>query len=422
MNILSRMPNISLSDYDYILPKDKIAEYPLDVRSSSKLLYCSIDNNQLEHYKFSDITRLIPKDSLLVFNSTKVISARLKMQKPSGGKCELLLVDALEPSPDPAIVMSSDGLCSWRCMIGGRNVKEGLVLTMSEDNIYNLRAIVRMRESNYGEIDFIWNEGVPFSELISKIGDIPLPPYIERETELSDIERYQTVYARTEGSVAAPTAGLHFTDEVIRNIKSNGIGIIEVTLHVGPGTFLPISSTNIDEHNMHDELAVVEKCTILSIIENLKLNKNIIAVGTTSVRTLETLYWVGVKLILNKIPLGENIILNKDEPYQLANFARNISAIQSYSALIDFLDNQNNSQLLCRTMLFIMPGYDFKVINGIITNYHLPKSTLILLVAAFTGKDLWRSIYNSALENNYRFLSYGDSSFLFKENSNTIIN
>lgn len=416
MNILNNLPDINLLDFDYILPKDKIAEYPLGDRASSKLLYCNTELKNIEHYKFCEITELIPQNSLLVFNSTKVICARLKMQKPSGGKCELLLVDALLPSADPALVMSAKGQCTWQCIIGGRHVNEGLILTTSADSAINLKAHIRKREFNYGVVDFEWETNISFSELISIIGDIPLPPYIERNTELSDLERYQTVYANAEGSVAAPTAGLHFTDEIIQAIRQKGIGITEVVLHVGPGTFLPISGNSIAEHIMHDELAVVDKSSILSIIDNLQKRKNIIAVGTTSVRTLESLYWLGVKFIINKTSNSNIFNLEQSEPYQLADIAKSISAVESYSAIIKYLDSHNLSQFSFRTKLFIVPSYGFKIINGIITNYHLPKSTLILLVAAFTGKDIWRKIYNTALENNYRFLSYGDSSFLFAGN------
>ncbi len=416
MNISNNLPDINLLDFDYILPKEKIAEYPLSDRASSKLLYCSTGINHLEHYKFSDITELIPQNSLLIFNSTKVICARLKMQKPSGGKCELLLVDTLLPSADPTIVMSTKGKCTWQCIIGGRHVNEGLILTTSETTDVNLKAHIRKREYNYGVVDFEWNEDISFSELISRIGDIPLPPYIERSTEISDLERYQTVYAHAEGSVAAPTAGLHFTNEIIQAIKLKGICTTEVVLHVGPGTFLPISGNNIAEHNMHDELAVVDKSSILSITENLQNKKNIIAVGTTSVRTLESLYWLGVKLIINKSYDSNNFNLDQNEPYQFADIAKPISAVESYSAIIRYLNSHNLSQFSFRTKLFIVPSYGFKVINGLITNYHLPKSTLILLVAAFTGKDMWRKIYNTALDSNYRFLSYGDSSFLFAGN------
>jgi S-adenosylmethionine:tRNA ribosyltransferase-isomerase len=413
MTQFSNIPDIFLSDYDYLLPKDKIAEYPLPDRSDSKLLFADLSLGEIGHHIFKEITDFIPKDSHLILNSTKVISARLNMLKPSGGKCELLLIDPVEPSKDPAIVMSAYGKCRWNCMIGGRKVVPGLELKLSEPDKFDFKALVVIRNQNYGEIEFSWQTSSSFSEVLSNTGDIPLPPYIERNTEESDKERYQTVYADIDGSVAAPTAGLHFTPDILDSIQKNGINISELILHVGPGTFLPISSDSVREHEMHDEMIVVTKETVESIIESLRLSKNIIAVGTTSVRSLESLYWAGLKYILGYTDKLDNFSLQQDEPYQLSGDSLNITAIDSFNAILKYMNENNLYYITGRTKLFIMPGYDFKTVNGIITNFHLPKSTLILLVAAFTGKEMWRRIYNEAADNNYRFLSYGDSSFLF---------
>ncbi|MDT3738275.1 MAG: S-adenosylmethionine:tRNA ribosyltransferase-isomerase [Candidatus Kapabacteria bacterium] len=413
MTQFSNIPDIFLSDYDYLLPKDKIAEYPLPDRSDSKLLFADLSLGEIGHHIFKEITDFIPKDSHLILNSTKVISARLNMMKPSGGKCELLLIDPVEPSKDPAIVMSAYGKCKWNCMIGGRKVVPGLELRLSEQDKYDFKALVVSRYQNYGEIEFSWQTSSSFSEVLSNTGDIPLPPYIERNTEESDKERYQTVYADIDGSVAAPTAGLHFTPDILNIIKNNGTNISELILHVGPGTFLPISSDSVREHEMHDEMIVITKETVESIIGSLRLNKNIIAVGTTSVRSLESLYWAGLKYILGFTDKLDNFSLQQDEPYQLSDKSLNIPALDSFNEILKYMNENNLNYITGRTKLFIMPVYDFKTINGIITNFHLPKSTLILLVAAFTGKEMWRRIYNEAADNNYRFLSYGDSSFLF---------
>lgn len=413
MTQFNNIPDIFLSDYDYELPKDKIAEYPLPDRSDSKLLFADLSLGVIGHHIFKEITDFIPKDSHLILNSTKVISARLNMLKPSGGKCELLLIDPVEPSNDPAIVMSAYGKCRWNCMIGGRKVVPGLELRLSEPDKYDFKALVVSRFQNYGEIEFSWQPGSSFSEVLSITGDIPLPPYIERNTEESDKERYQTVYADIDGSVAAPTAGLHFTPNILNNIKNKGINISELILHVGPGTFLPISTDSVRQHEMHDEMIVISKSAISEIIESLSDNRNIIAVGTTSVRSLESLYWAGLKYILGITDKLDNFSLNQDEPYQFSGESLNITAIDSFNAILKYMNENHLDYITGRTKLFIMPGYDFKTVNGIITNFHLPKSTLILLVAAFTGREMWKRIYNEAAANNYRFLSYGDSSFLF---------
>lgn len=415
MENINYLPDINLNDFDYELPKSKIAEYPLAKRSDSKLLFTDVNLNRIEHYTFDNIVQLLPKDSHLVFNSTKVISARLLLQKPSGGKCELLLVDALKPASETALVMSSKGNCRWNCMVGGRNINEGIILHNINQEKFELQAKVIKRESNYGEVEFTWDNQYTFAELIAEIGLIPLPPYINHQADEFDKERYQTVYAKYDGSVAAPTAGLHFTDDIIQKLDSLRIRRSELALHVGPGTFLPVVNNNVSEHTMHDEMFIVNKSTILAILESMAEKKKIIAVGTTSVRTLETLYWAGVKMLKNEFNPESELMLNQDEPYRLMNYAKSISPLESYQSIIEYLAHFNRATFSGRTKLFIMPKYDYKVIDGIITNFHLPKSTLILLVAAFTGNELWRKIYNSALENNYRFLSYGDSSFLLKK-------
>lgn len=412
MNNSGIFPSINLIDFDYELPKDKIALYPAEERTNSRLLYTDIITGEINHYKFEDILNLIPKNSHLVLNTTKVIAARLKMRKNTGGKCEILLISPILPSTEPATVMNSHESTTWNCIIGGRKIKNGDCLYPEKDN-FKFIAIVKNKNQNYANVEFIWDKSVSFAELIDFHGEIPLPPYINRDTEKSDEIRYQTVYAADAGSVAAPTAGLHFTNYILDSLNKNGIDISELTLHVGPGTFLPISNDTVENHVMHDEMIIINKSTILTIINNLKKYNNIIAVGTTSVRSLESLYWVGLKYILNKEKSPDNFLLEQEDSYILSKLSPDYSALEVFNALFEYLDGNNLSNLYGRTKLFILPGYNFKIVNGIITNFHLPKSTLILLVAAFTGKDLWRKVYNEALEKNYRFLSYGDSSFLF---------
>lgn len=405
------LPDIKISEYDYSLPKAKIADFPLEKRDESKLLFFNYKAKVIEHYIFKSITELIPSDSLLIINSTKVISARLYMKKNSGGKCELLLVDPIEPTNDPALIMNSFGTCTWKCMIGGRKIKEGTILEYHLPNKLNFTAEILDRNENYGSVKFCWQSGLSFAELINVLGEIPLPPYIERETTEDDKEWYQTIYAKSDGSIAAPTAGLHFTDEVLINLKKMNIKISELLLHVGPGTFLPVSADEVRHHNMHDERFYVNKSTIVYIIKQLNLNKNIIAVGTTSVRTLETLYWLGLALDAKNTINEFN--LEQDYPYSHIHKGTKIEAVHSLENILAFLEYNNLEYITGKTKLFIMPGYNYKIVNGIITNFHLPKSTLLLLVAAFIGELEWKKVYDEALLNDYRFLSYGDSSFLF---------
>ena len=406
-----RIPQIELDNYDYMLPASKIADYPESRRSISKLLYADIKNNNIRHHSFNEITDLMPADALMIINSTKVIAARLFFRKPTGGKIELLCVDPLSPSIDPQITMKAKKQCRWLCIVGGKNVKEGMELIYINDEI-DFRAEVIERFENKAVIEFRWSgKDLTFSNLLEKAGKMPLPPYIKREAEEQDTERYQTVYARSEGSVAAPTAGLHFTDEILNTLRANkNICLREVLLHVGPGTFVPVESS-VGDHEMHKEKIFVGKDNIKALLDALNENQNIIATGTTSVRTIESLHWLGAKIKMGYDFQNGSLISDQWDPYNMA--LQEIDADKSLKSLLHYMELHNIEILQGETKLFILPGYDFKFINGIITNYHLPKSTLILLIAAFAG-DMWKEIYNSALEKDYRFLSYGDSSFLFK--------
>ncbi|MFH1049999.1 MAG: S-adenosylmethionine:tRNA ribosyltransferase-isomerase [bacterium] len=453
------MIDLNLEDYNYSLPQEKIALFPLEDRAKSKLLLVNKEKQKITHHIFKEISDLLPKNSVIFVNKTKVISARLLMKKPTGGLVEILCVEPILPSTDPQITMSAKEKCTWKCIVGGKRINPGMLLSTDIDNDKNIKLTAQIIEKSGQDaiVEFRWDNiirqaqsnsrrqtadgrqesitnyelritnekkqyhftdngqlttdnGFSFADVLEKLGKVPLPPYIKREVDEEDKNRYQTVYAKNDGSVAAPTAGLHFTDEVIDKIKNRGIYIEELTLHVGPGTFKPIDTENISEHKMHSELIIVKKSLLENLLKSITDNKYIIATGTTSLRTLETLYWVGVKI------LSDKLIMNNDEfelgQWDAYKFKQNISALDSISAIIQYLDKQNKTELRGRTELLIFPGYEFKIVKGLITNYHLPKSTLILLVAAFLGKELWSKAYDEALNNNYRFLSYGDSSLL----------
>jgi S-adenosylmethionine:tRNA ribosyltransferase-isomerase len=404
-----KIPDINLNEFDYDLPKDRIALYPAAKRDESRLLIANIDSQIISHGCFKDISNVIPENSLLVLNETKVIQARLLFRKPTGGKVEFLLVEPVEPSGVPVITLESKGKCRWDCIVGGKRVREGMLLETAQEGL-NLQAKIIERDNNTGIIEFIWDSYKPFSEIIEVSGAMPLPPYIDRESEQIDKKRYQTVYANNNGSVAAPTAGLHFTDNVFADLRKKNIEITNITLHVGPGTFQPIAGNDISKHSMHYEHIYISKKTIESIIAAKKKGRNIIAVGTTCCRTVESLYWHALKLY-NNVDTVNDINISQWEPYQHTELP---STVDMFTFLLNHLELNEKDEISGKTQLFIVPGYDFRVFNGLITNFHLPKSTLILLVAAFTGKSFWAKIYENALNNDFRFLSYGDSTILLK--------
>lgn len=418
MNLEAKIPNINIDDYNYYLPPEKIAQFPLEDRSQSKLLAANAATGGISHHKFYEIPELLPENSLLVLNTTRVIPARLKMQKPSGGKAELLCVDPIEPSTDPQIAMIANGCCKWKCIVGGKKIREGMVLTPEfkmNEKISNFEAKILKRYDNKAVVEFTWlPENTTFSSMIDAVGKTPLPPYIKRDAVESDKHRYQTIYAQNDGSVAAPTAGLHFTDNIMKKFKEKEISICEVTLHVGPGTFLPIEADNVTAHNMHREQIFISKNAIAAIRDHLQKNHRIIAAGTTSLRTIESLYWLGVKILFNYNDIRNKLHfeIGQWEPYELNEPLP--SAADSLNSIIEWMDDKQLGTIAGRTQLFIIPGYRFQIANGLITNYHIPKSTLLLLVAAFLGAELWREVYSSALDNDYRFLSYGDASLLLR--------
>ncbi len=393
------IPIININDFNYDLPEDRIAKYPLQNRVKSKLLVANSTANTITHHTFEDVINLLPDNTSLYINKTKVISGRFYMVKETGGRAEILLVEPIEPSNDPQIALQATGTAVWKAIIGGKRIKAGSVLKEINGQ---LNAEILEKEANEVKVKLNWENGT-FSELLLNSGVLPLPPYLNRESEEADKESYQTVFAKYDGSIAAPTAGLHFTNEILDELKAKGIRLRELTLHVGPGTFLPVSTDNINEHKMHSEMFSINKSLLNNLLEDLEEERKIVCVGTTSIRTVESLFWAG-----NNIEeFSRTKLVNQWAPYEKNEV---LSPIKSINNLINIMKNEI---LQGKTELIIVPGYKFKFTDGLFTNYHVPKSTLLLLVSAFVGEQ-WREIYKSALDNDYRFLSYGDSSLLLK--------
>lgn len=399
------IPEIHIEDFNYPLPDERIAKYPLADRDASKLL---VYKGSPVESRFAEISELLPEGSIMVFNDTKVVPARLHFQRETGAHIEIF---CLEPvSPDEYVTMfAATGQCRWKCIVG--NVKrwknDSLHLyNPLNDNVIadmNLTADLVERTGETSIVEFSWTNGAPFSQVLEICGSVPIPPYLNRETEDIDLERYQTLYARYRGSVAAPTAGLHFTERVLDNIRKRGINTETVCLHVGAGTFLPVKSSLVSEHTMHREPFVVS----LELIQKLiSLKGKLIAVGTTSVRTLESLYYVGVKCIENGVP-GD---VAQWDPY-VREYEYSLS--DSLNAIEKYLIENDLKELKVGTEIIIVPGFTFRVVDVLVTNFHQPQSTLLLLISAFVGGD-WKTIYDFALANDFRFLSYGDSSLLFR--------
>lgn len=397
--------NININDFVYELPDSRIAKFPLQNRDESKLLV--YQNGQISESAFRTIDGYLPPNAFMVFNNTKVIHARLFFRKETGALIEIFCLEPIDPVLHIEALQAT-GKVEWNCIVGNlKKWKNGELLletTVSGTKIC-LKANIINRVNESVNIRFEWEGAVTFSEILEVIGNIPIPPYLNREAGEVDKCSYQTVYAKVDGSVAAPTAGLHFTPVVLNRLQAKGVTVNEVTLHVGAGTFQPVKSDTIGEHAMHRETIFVEREFILSLLQN---QSSVIAVGTTSVRTLESLYWLGVKAIVGSLSFFEPF-LSQWEPYDLP---QQFSMVQSLSALIQFMDKNNASFLNASTGIIIAPGYTFRIVKAIVTNFHQPRSTLLLLIAAFVGSD-WRKIYDYALGNNFRFLSYGDSSLLF---------
>jgi S-adenosylmethionine:tRNA ribosyltransferase-isomerase len=399
-----------LSEFQYDLPDERIARYPLPDRDQSRLLV--FDNGEISHHRFDSLTDHIPGGSLLIFNNTKVIPARAILFKPGGARIELLLLSPVLPTRVVSAAMEVKDSCTWECMIGNKKRwKTGDLLEVKlnlDGEPVTLTATWEDREKNM--VTFSWNGSYPFVDIVIAIGKIPLPPYLGRDAENADSENYQTVYATHNGAVAAPTAGLHFTEAVLKRLEEKNISSGFVTLHVGAGTFQPIKTENVREHQMHSEQIVFTRSFIDLLLEQ---NGKRIAVGTTSLRSLESLYWFGVKCLSG----NENFLIEKDYPYEEYNGILP-SAEKSLEAVAAFMKRNDLRELFGDTQIFITPGYQFRMVDALVTNFHQPGSTLILLIAAFTGNS-WRRIYGEALQNDYRFLSYGDSSLLWYRKEET---
>ena len=400
------IPEIRIEDYNYPLPDERIAKYPLPQRDASKLL--QYKDGEITENRFTDIADLLPKDSMMVFNDTKVVPARLHFQRPTGAHIEIFCLEPVLPE-EYVTMFAVTERCRWKCIVG--NVKRWKGDTLS---LYNpdkdaevaalaLKAELVERQGETSVVEFSWDGGFPFSKVLEIGGSVPIPPYLNRDTEDVDLERYQTLYARFRGSVAAPTAGLHFTENVLQSIRERNISTESVCLHVGAGTFLPVKSSLVSEHMMHREPFVV---TLEFLEKLLAKTGRLVAVGTTSVRTLESLYYIGVKCIETGVPAD----VDQWEPYSRDY---QYSLPESLEALAAYMKKNGLKELQLGTRIIIVPGYRFRVVDVLVTNFHQPQSTLLLLISAFVKGD-WHNIYDFALEKDFRFLSYGDSSILFR--------
>lgn len=442
--------DIKISDFSYDLPDERIAKFPVEQRDQSKLLV--YEHGHISETRFSHLPEYLPKNALMVFNNTRVIQARLHFRKETGALIEIFLLEPAEPADYEQVFQTSEA-CSWLCLVGNQKKwKEGTLsrtLEIKGEKV-ELRATRKGSVGTSQLIEFQWlvdNKTFPlqgeskgalsFAEILDAIGELPIPPYLNRDTEESDKSTYQTVYSRIKGSVAAPTAGLHFTEDVLKTIENQGITREEVTLHVGAGTFRPVKSETIEGHEMHSEHISVRRQTIENLI---RYGGRAIAVGTTSVRTLESLYYIGRKILHNPDIAEEALAVAQWEPYENRDSrfeergTRNeevgkvneeggtrseeretvncqLSTLNSLRAILDWLDRHQLDTLTSATQIIIVPGYEYKIVSHLVTNFHQPQSTLLLLVSAFVGGD-WRCIYNYALDHDFRFLSYGDSSLL----------
>lgn len=403
---------IDINQYNYELPEERIAKYPCNPRNDSKLLIYK--NGKITDSVFNKITDFLPEDSLLIFNDTKVIPARINFQKESGANIEIFCLQPVSPSTDWALAMQQTKSCVWECFVGNaKRWKSGnltkKLICVSNETVFNAKLIDKRADSYL--VEFSWdNEKITFSEILNLAGFTPLPPYIHRHVEPNDKETYQTIYAKDYGSVAAPTAGLHFTDEEFKNFYKKNIKHDFLTLQVGAGTFKPVKES-ISNHIMHSEVISFS----ISFIENLlsHIPKPIVLTGTTSIRALESLYWHGVKLIKGNSETT-NFSITQWEAYSLC-LGENISLQQSLEKVLEVMKINKLETLHGSTNMMITPGYEFRCADAIVTNFHQPKSTLLMLVSAFIG-DEWKDIYQHALTKNYRFLSYGDACLFFKKN------
>ncbi len=403
--------NLSISDYTYNLSDNRIAKFPLEERDNSKLLV--YENETIKTSVYKHIDDFLPTDSLLIFNNTKVVEARLIFQKASGAVIEIFCLEPGDCYADITTAMLQKGKVQWKCLVGGASkwkhgMKLAKIIQINGKEI-KLDASIIDRLSDCFVIELSWQPNdMSFAEMLHLVGYIPLPPYLHRDAEESDKTRYQTIYAAQDGSVAAPTAGLHFTEDVFKKLEAKGITKSFVTLHVGAGTFKPVKSETLAEHDMHTEFMDVDITAIEEMIEYA--NRTIVAVGTTSLRTIESIYWMGLKTILNENISLEELTIKQWEVYEMRG---NISTENALQSLRNWMKKNNLTRLISKTQILIAPGYELKIAKGIITNFHQPQSTLLLLIAAIVG-DKWEDIYAYAMDNDFRFLSYGDGCLLWK--------
>ncbi len=395
------IPEIHIEDYNYPLPDERIAKYPLPQRDSSKLLVYK--DGSVTDRVFRELPSLLPEGALMIFNDTRVVPARLHFRRDTGARIEVFCLEPVDPV-EYNLSFAATSSCTWKCVIGNAKRWKDDLLRCELDG-YDLKATLVSRDGQTGIVRFEWDGGYPFSTVLENCGNVPIPPYLNRDTEALDVERYQTLYAHIRGSVAAPTAGLHFTEAVLGQIRAKGIETAEVCLHVGAGTFLPVKTSNVAEHPMHREPFTVPAALLERILAAKKSGRPVIAVGTTSVRTLESLYYAGVSCIEKGHP---------EDVEQWAPYTRDYSCTfeEAIEALLSYLRTEGLGQLALGTRIIIVPGFRFRVVDMLVTNFHQPESTLILLVSAFLNGD-WRTVYDHALASGYRFLSYGDSSLLF---------
>lgn len=403
-------PSIRLADYTYVLPPERIAAHPLPRRDQSKLLVYRADKRSIDHRTFLDLPSLLPERSLLCVNRTRVIAARIHLTKPTGGIVELLLTDPLRPMKDPAVVLASHERSVWRGLIGGRNVQPGMVLKEPHSD---LCATVIDRNGTEASVELSWDRDISLSQVISEVGHLPLPPYLHREADEEDAKRYQTVYAVEEGSVAAPTAGLHFTDEVLSALKERGIDRADCTLHVGLGTFRPVEAEDAKDHTMHAERFGITRDSLMQMYRHATSDQPwITVVGTTSLRTLESVYAFGAKILRDGLSAHASADVEQWDAFETS--LDGYSRAEVLSAVLQWMDANRVDEVWGETQLMIAPGCRIAMADALITNFHQPGNTLLLLVAGFCGGDQWHEIYDAALNNGYRFLSYGDSSLLIR--------
>lgn len=403
-----KIPEIDIQGFDYLLPEERIAKYPLPQRDKSKILIYNQGN--ISHDIFYQIDQYLPEKSLLIMNNTRVIPARLFFKKDTGATIEIFCLEPVDPA-DYTLAMQVKETCRWKCLVGNlkkwKNGEIAMDVVFSQQSKLTIKARQIARIDDAFIVEFHWNHDISFGEVLFQAGKIPLPPYLNRETEESDKITYQTVYGKVNGSVAAPTAGLHFSDNVLSTLKQKNTVIEEITLHVGAGTFKPLKSNSIAEHSMHSENFSVS-------LKTLELMKEyygqITAVGTTTVRTLESLYYIAHKIVNQNIYYPHHFQVDQWEPY-IGSY--NFSALEALEIISNYLKNTSQNSIKASTSLIIVPGFEIRYINRLITNFHQPRSTLLLLVAAFTGDD-WKMIYDYALQNDFRFLSYGDCCLIYR--------